>query len=171
MKKFSKINESKDMEILGWSPNDILKELSKIPNCRVSYKMTQFIFREDGHEMCTLEEIKNGEIKSQYHQQDLASDNEYHPQYAFILDFGNFFTEKYLLFDGGEELGTFEEFPLYKLTNVFIDIQNSVNSLRNDFYVHIYQENKNIDLHHLEIWLDFTQKDSVEADYLISRFK
>lgn len=171
MKKFSKLNESKDVEMLGWSPNDILKELSTISNCKVSYKISQFIFREDGHEICTLEEIKNGEIKSTYHQQTLQPDTEYHPQHTFVLNYGNFFTsQKYLLFGGGEEFETAECVPLYKIVDVFAEIQNSVRNLRDDFYIHIYQENS-LNLHHLEIELDFTQKDSVEADYIINKFK
>ena len=40
MKKFSKLNESLNQEILGWSPNDILEYLEKIPNCRPNYRIT-----------------------------------------------------------------------------------------------------------------------------------
>ena len=94
MKKFSKLNESQTQEILGWSPNEILKELSTIPNCKVTYKRTQFIFRDEGHEIASLEDIQRGEIKTDYFQHTLEPDYEYHPQHSFILDFGKFISFK-----------------------------------------------------------------------------
>lgn len=169
MKKFSKLNESLNQEILGWSPNDILEYLNKIPNCRANYKVTHFIFRDgDGHEICTLENIKDGVIKSTYADDfTLDPEQEYHVQYTFTLDFGNLTGGgRFLLFDKGQELEMEEIIPISKITKVFTDIENSITSLRSDFFIHLYYE-KPLELHNLLIELDFTSRDMVEKEYLL----
>lgn len=174
MKKFSKLNESKEQEILGWAPDEILKELSKIPNCKVTYKCTQFIFRDEGHEIASLEDIKKGEINIKifphihYFQHTLDPEYVYHPQHSFVLDFGNLFgnQDKFLFFDKGKELQMEEIIPLTLVTKRFLDIENAVSSLRNDFYIHIWQ-NKPLSFHQFEIELDFTMKDSGEKEYIL----
>jgi hypothetical protein len=167
MKKFSKLNESINKKILDWSPNDILDYLNKIPDCKVSYKSTQFVFRDDGHEICTLEEISRGSIKTSWSEMALESDNEYHFQYTFILDFGNLIgSGNYLLFEHEKELSMEEFIPISKLTKIFADIENNLTTLRNDFYIHLYNES-NLDLKSLSFEIDFTYKDSVEKEYLI----
>lgn len=66
MNKFSKLNESLEKELLGWSPKDILNILSKL-DCEVKYLHTHFIFpTDDGHDVCTIKDIYNGEIKSSF---------------------------------------------------------------------------------------------------------
>jgi hypothetical protein len=168
MKKFSKLNESKEQEILGWAPNEILKELSTIPNCNVSYKCTQFIFRDEGHEIVSLEDIQRGEIKTDYFQHTLDPEYVYHPQHSFVLDFGNLFgnQDKLLFFDKGKELQMDEIIPLDMVTKLFSDIERATSSLRSDFYIHIWQ-NKPLSFHHFEIELDFTMKDSAEKEYIL----
>lgn len=167
MKKFSKLNESKEQVILGWSANDILEELRKIPDCNVSYKCTQFIFKGDGHEIVTIDDIKKGEIKTSYYQHTLEPDLEYHTQHSFVLDFGNLFRQdQFLFFDKGKELQMEEIIPLDLVTKRFTDIENSVKSLRNDFYIHIWQNNP-LSFHNFVIELDFTMKDSAEKEYII----
>jgi hypothetical protein len=168
MKKFSKLNESLNKEILGWSPNDILEYLEKIPNCRPNYRYTHFIFRDDGHEICSLEDIKDGVIKSTYADDfTLDPEQEYYLNYSFRLEFGNLTrTENYLLFDKGEEKETQESIPLSKITKIFTDIENSITSLRSDFFIHLYYE-KPLELHNLFIDLEFTSKDMAEKEYLL----
>ena len=169
MKKFSKLNESLNQEILGWSPNDILEYLNKIPNCRANYKVTHFIFRDgDGHEICTLENIKDGVIKSTYADDfTLDPEQEYHFMYSFKLEFGNLTgTGNYLLFDKGEEREVEESIPLSKITKIFTDSENTLKPIRNDFYIHIYNE-KPIGFHDLCIELEFTSKDFAEKEYIL----
>lgn len=166
MKKFSKLNESLNQEILGWCPNDILVYLKKIPNCKPNYRYTHFIFRDDGHEICTLENIKDGVIKSTFANDfTLDPEQEYHVNYSFKLEFDNLVvTDNYLLFDKGEEKETRESIPLSKITKIFTDIENSITSLRSDFFIHLYYE-KTLDLHNFD--LEFTSKDMVEKEYII----
>ena len=157
MKKFSKLNESLNQEILGWSPNDILEYLKKIPNCKPDYLYTHFIFRDDdGHEICSLEDIKNGEIGSKHTNFHLDPEQEYHASYSFRLEFilldqG---TRNYLLFDNGEEKETSESIPISKITKIFTDIENSITPLRVDFYIHLYYDKK-LELHNLFIDLEY----------------
>jgi hypothetical protein len=162
-----------NQEILGWSPNDILDQLKKIPNCKSIYSYTHFVFRDgDSHEICSLENIKDGDIKSSYAQDskvlfELDKEQEYHFMYSFNLEFGNLTgTENYLLFDKGEEKETQESIPLSKITKIFTDIENSITSLRSDFFIHLYYE-KPLELHNLFIDLEFTSKDMAEKEYII----
>lgn len=168
MKKFSKLNESLNQEILGWSPNDILEYLNKIPNCRANYKYTHFLFRDgDGHELCTLENIKDGVIKSTYADDfTLDPEQEYSVLYSFTLEFGNLTGNGYLIFDKDEEKETAEFVPLSKITKIFSDIENILTSLRSDFYIHLYDE-KPLEFRNLCIDLEFTSKDMVEKEYIL----
>lgn len=63
MRKFSKINEYLNEKFLGWSANDILLNLKKIPNCTPTFKCQQFISRTgDSHEMYSEEDLISGNI-------------------------------------------------------------------------------------------------------------
>jgi hypothetical protein len=75
-------------------------------------------------------------------------------------------TGNYLLFDKGEEKETQESIPLSKITKIFTDIENSITSLRTDFFIHLYYE-KPLELHNLFIDLEFTSKDMAEKEYII----
>jgi len=176
MKKFSKINESINQEIFGWSPNDILEELKKISGCKVSYKSTQFIFRDECHEFCDIEDIKRGFIKSGFIKSTwsgftLEPDNEYHIQYSFSLDFSDLRgRDEFFLFENGKELEMEEFIPISKLTKIFNDIEECLKNLRIDFYIHLYYEGP-LQLHNLLIELDFTSKNLAEKEYIFHNLR
>jgi hypothetical protein len=171
MKKFSKINESINQEIFGWSPNDILKELKKIPGCNVNYKSTQFVFRDDCHEFCDIEDIKRGSIKTSWSEFKLEPDNEYHIQHSFTLDFNDLRgRDKFFLFENGEELEMEDFIPISKLTKIFNDIEECLKPLRSDFFIHLYYEGP-LKLHNLSIELDFTSKNLAEKEYIFHNLR
>lgn len=167
MKKFSKLNESLTKEILGWSPNDILNELEKIPNCKAEYQSTEFIFRsEGGHEICSLLEMERGFIKSFGSTFELDPETEYNFSYNFSLNFGSLFENGYYYFDNDKELGTPDTMPLSKLTKIFSDIESVIQTLRSDFFIHLLDDKK-ITLGDLILEVSFTCKDSTEKEYII----
>lgn len=59
----------------------------------------------------------------------LESDNEYHFQYTFVLDFGNLFVEGDYLFENEKELSMDGFMPISKLTKIFTDIENNLKIL------------------------------------------
>jgi hypothetical protein len=166
MKKFSKIDESLSSEFLGWSPNDILECLKKIPNCDVKFKYKNYIYREEGHEICTEEDIKSGKIVYSFATFEIEKDSIFHIQYTFNLNFKPSINNNALLFDKGEELRLEENIPLKYIVLVFQSIENNISELRNDFYIHLYQEDK-LDMSSLCFDLDFTSKESAEKEYFI----
>lgn len=167
MRKFSKINEYLNEKFLGWSANDILLNLKKIPNCTPTFKFQQFISRTgDSHEMYSEEDLISGNISYLDKTYPLDKDNLYHLQYTFSLKFNRLDGNGYLYFDKGKELTSDVSIPLKDITNIFNSIEQNIEEFRDDFYVHIYQNDK-INLLDFNIKLDFTSKESAEKEYFI----
>lgn len=169
MNKFSKLNESLEKEVLGWSAKDILNILNKL-DCKVNYLYTHFIFSvTDGHEICTIKDIYNGEIKSSFSTFEIPNDAEFHIDHTFSLSYGSLINMDYMFyFKDNKEFCANESIPFDIFYKIYKDINDSISELRNDFYFHIYYNSGKIDLQNFQISLELKSKDSFEKDYLLS---
>lgn len=171
MKKFSKINESRDIKLNGYSANILMDILSKIENCNsVSMNELLFVWRSDNSDNCiSLDDMIKGSTKSHISgDTHLEDEDDYAPLYVFEIFFQSpRDSDKYV--DNGVESDSWcgESVSLEFAINRLKSIQKvSLNDLH-DFYMRISHGKYHPD----KVILELIQKDKFDREYILNMIK